>query len=671
MKQLVALSLAVASTLALAAPAKRDIATVRNYIRRCVGEKALSSIAGREGGSAFLKKFLSDQDWMEQFAGSGPWKSVHGNAPAVVPGDALSALDLLAWNDEGGFMATKAGRNAATALALNHGSAFSPEKLVEVMACYREWMRDGTLHPSAAGLDVHQWREVMSFGQNAELPVDSLRWIHDFANLPADRYAALHRVCHYRLHNCFGDSVHGPMYYAPWEHSWNVQELRLRVGGVCGALSKFGSHCAASHGIRAFTAGQPAHCAYLVWDLDADRWSIGNSVTYGTRPHFTLGGEGLAALEEQERYFSDPKRMDAEFLRWKGDYAASMACVPGNWQAADEWLSALAERNAPQQEWDAAAEALRTTFAKAPSQGWQLYFRCLERIKDDKSALVDAVKKGFLAFSENPAETAEAMPYDKIVLDRVSGLLGNDEDSLWKVFPAMLQGQARTRNFYNKTVDWAAAKLMTTPEKSAKLLKAVSRFAAKTGTSLDYGGMILRASQAEDMGAFVQVCSLMEKLAPETVPNKRAKQYPASDYGGELLSAGGMLRTSSTSRWDKPARYRYALLADDYDYNDAFHTEFEMSPWATVVLPGESEVLGVTVANTSTNVRRQAPLCVWTSEDGVDFDTAYMSESAEAEWRVKLPKPVRAKYVRVGRRPDDRNDPFHLHKILVYGRKLY
>ena len=671
MKPVVAAMVLAVAALACAAPAKRDASVVRGYIRRAVGEKAVADIARKEGGSAFLRRFFADQDWMEQFAGSGPWKSVHGNAAPTVPGDALAALDLLAWNDAGGFMDSKYGRYAATALALNHGSAFTPEKLVEIMECYRAWSKDGTLNPVSAGYDVRQWREVMSFGQNAELPVDSLRWIHNFANLPEERYEALHRVCSYRLHNCFGDSVHAPAYYAPWSHSWNMQELRFRVGGVCGALSKFGSHCAASHGVRAFTAGQPGHCAYLVRDSAAGRWTIGNSVTYGTNPHFTLGGEGLAALEEQDRYFSHPRRMDAEYLRWKGDFASAMACAPGNWQAADEWYVSLAGENAAKTGWDAFAEALRTTFADSPSQGWQLYFRYMDRIKGDRAALFDAAKKGFSSFRENPAATAESMPYGRIVLDRVAGFFGDDADTLWKLLPAMLQGQAGTQSFYSKTVDWAAAKLMTTPERSARFLKAVAALASKTGTSLDYGGMLLRASQADDAAAYRQICSLMERLAQDMAPGRRPKAFPASDYGAALVSADGMLRTSSTSRWDKPAMYRYAMTAEDYDYNDAFHTDFEMSPWAMAVLAGDCEVHGVTVVNTSTNTRRQAPLCVWTSEDGVDFDTVFVSESDQAEWRVRLPKPVRAKYVRVGRRPDERNDPFHLHKILVYGRKLY
>ena len=65
MKPVVAAMVLAVAALACAAPAKRDASVVRGYIRRAVGEKAVADIARKEGGSAFLRRFFADQDWME------------------------------------------------------------------------------------------------------------------------------------------------------------------------------------------------------------------------------------------------------------------------------------------------------------------------------------------------------------------------------------------------------------------------------------------------------------------------------------------------------------------------------------------------------------------------------------------------------------------------------
>ena len=54
--------------------AKRDPSVVKKYIRACVGDETLKTIQKHEGGKAFLSKFFTDTDWMEQFAGSGMWE---------------------------------------------------------------------------------------------------------------------------------------------------------------------------------------------------------------------------------------------------------------------------------------------------------------------------------------------------------------------------------------------------------------------------------------------------------------------------------------------------------------------------------------------------------------------------------------------------------------------
>ena len=667
---------ALSAFCAFAQEAKRDPAVVRDYIVREVGKQALDAIKKKEGGAAFLKRFFADREWMEEFAGSGPWSTNPWRKDGEEDGKAakaLEALDLLVWNDEDDFITTtKIGRNAATALALNHGNDFNDRKLVSIMECYREWAANGTLDDSAYKLDTRQWREVMTFGQNAELPVENLRWIHDFANLPSPRYGGVCWTCHYRLFNCFGASVHGPDYYAPWAHRWNTQELRYRVGGVCGALSKFGSHCAASHGVRSFTAGQPGHCAYVLWDEKSSRWGISYAVTGHTNPHFSLGGQGFAALEEQERYFSNPKRMTAEYFRWKGEYEKSMKVCPANWQAAYEWRRQLASKNAPAADWAAYGAAVLQCFKDNPAQGWQLYMPYLKALKG-RSERIEAAKKGLLAMRENPAPTAEPGYWDEIALKPLDSLFQKDDEAMWQLLPSMLEGQAKTAHFSRQTVNWAAGRLMTGAEGTKKFLAVIGSNAKKLGLDLDGKGMVLTASKSEDVAMFRQVYSLVAQIAPDSLPKANGKSWPKEMYGGQLLSPDGLLKTSSTSGWENPTCYRYALTAEGFSAGNAFHTDKEESPWGMVVLPGSSDISGITVVNAggSQNGGRQVPLVVSLSDDGVAFEDVYTSNSVQDEWQVKLPSPKKAKYIKVGRKPGAKADVFHLYKILVYGKKLY
>ena len=92
-----------------------------------------------------------------------------------------------------------------------------------------------------------------------------------------------------------------------------------------------------------------------------------------------------------------------------------------------------------------------------------------------------------------------------------------------------------------------------------------------------------------------------------------------------------------------------------------------------VVLPGPAEIAAVTIVNAggAQNAGRQVPLKVWTSDDGKDFREVASSSTVQDEWKFTLPAGTKAKYIKVGRTPEQRDEFFHLYKILVYGKKLY
>ena len=82
---------------------------------------------------------------------------------------------------------------------------------------------------------------------------------------------------------------------------------------------------------------------------------------------------------------------------------------------------------------------------------------------------------------------------------------------------------------------------------------------------------------------------------------------------------------------------------------------------------------GLTIVNCGTNGNnaRQVPLEVSLSADAATWTKVWTSNELKDEWKVKLPRPMIAKYVKVGRAPGAKNEVFHLHKVLVYGKKQY
>ena len=62
---------------------------------------------------------------------------------------------------------------------------------------------------------------------------------------------------------------------------------------------------------------------------------------------------------------------------------------------------------------------------------------------------------------------------------------------------------------------------------------------------------------------------------------------------------------------------------------------------------------------------------VMTSEDGKTWTNVFHTDKLEQEYHIPITPSRRARYVKVARTPDAKDEFFHFGKILVYGRKLY
>ena len=219
---------------------------------------------------------------MEQVGGSEEWMSHFAfSGECVRPGMAFSILKKI-YKQHPDMLTNRTVRDIATATALEYAkSNWDQQDAVERANFYIQAWKDERLNTVFDTLPM--WLRRMVCGCKGDNPygsVESLQWALDNFHLPADRYSGSCWRCAYRLNNIYGDSIHGPLYYAPFEGSLgqNREAMTYYVGGVCGSLSHFGAFAALANGVPAMTVGEPGHCAYIV--LVGDKWTPAYSLSW-------------------------------------------------------------------------------------------------------------------------------------------------------------------------------------------------------------------------------------------------------------------------------------------------------------------------------------------------------------------------------------------------------
>ena len=286
------------------------------------------------------------------------------------------------------------------------------------------------------------------------------------------------------------------------------------------------------------------------------------------------------------------------------------------------------------------------------------------------AALADELVRMMPALRQGEDKMQEEGFFDS-ALARWTKPIGKDAALTERVAVAALEAQAGTKDYFAQTLSWCTDFIIADAGRFGRFAELLGRLSGGNGQNIDFGRIILASSKSGNMAAFRQVGELQKKFS---MPKVGPKPYPKEDFGGKLVSAEGMLQISSTSRWDHPANYAFAL-DETALLGNAFHTAKEKEPWATVVLAGACTVRGVLVVNKTPGKGyrpRQAPIEVLLSEDGKEWKSVFIDKKVRDEYRVDLgAKKARAKFIRVRRMTGVKNEFFHLNKILVYGDPLY
>ena len=290
----------------------------------------------------------------------------------------------------------------------------------------------------------------------------------------------------------------------------------------------------------------------------------------------------------------------------------------------------------------------------------------------------EALANELVAFAPSLRQSEEQIQEEadfKKMLEEWAKPLGSDVALVVPVLKAMLLAQYGTKNYFTQVLGWGGDVMMGDNGLSAIYIKTLGEVVTEktkdgSGSALDFNPLMLGASKSDNLEAFRQIAMLQDKLEPY---KGNGKPYPAIDFGGQLVSAEGLLKTSTTSGWDKPKNYARCIDATPCGEN-GFHTAKEKSPWAVVMLPGPVSVCGVVAENKAgwQNRHRQAPLELQISEDGTEWTTVHRDDQVRDTYRIDLRSSApRARYVRIRRVPDAKDDVYHLNKLLIYGKKLY
>lgn len=646
-------------------------------------EYSFSESVSGKSSSKLMDQVGGSEEWMSHFAFSGE---------CVRPGMAFAILKKI-YQQHPDMLTDRMVRDIATATALEYAkSNWDQQDAVERANFYIKAWKDDRLNTAFDTLPMWQRRMVCGCkGDNPYGSVESLQWALDNFHLPADRYSGSCWRCAYRLNNIYGDSIHGPMYYAPFEGSLgqNREAMTYHVGGVCGSLSHFGAFAALANGVPAMTAGEPGHCAFIV--LVGDKWTPAYSLSWQRGLHWQVFSQvhTYSSLHAATELFSPEQEKDtmkSQALRVLGGvkaaagkveeaaecYQKAAECQPRNYMAVREWRQMLEQAQGDTRAlWsklnDTVCEKLVPLYPELASEHMHKGLAAGLAEHLDKKQL----KKAYMKFWKN----IKVMGPDRWRIEELGNkqlsLMGIEKevDSLCDYYADVLGATVSNSEYAPAILNWGneiGTKLDANG--NTQLMKAILAGIGKGGDMSAEDRVkllspaVLAAEKNRDLVSFQAIARMIKDSGYE---NKDIKMPEFEAFPGKLASTGGMVWTSSTSQWDKPQEHAGLLTPE----GGSFHTAKDQDAFVAVELPRQVEITGVVLVGINGNLHRCNNMKVQVSENGTDWtDVHDFGPCNQRVMRSDLNgrKPV-AKYVRIVRQGGP--DFFHLNGIYIYGNQ--
>jgi hypothetical protein len=436
---------------------------------------------------------------------------------------------------------------------------------------------------------------------------------------------------------------------------------------------------------------------------------------------------GNARAEKILPLAAGPHDFRVEYIQGTATYNLAVllegVAKPGDWCATAEmaiaaqptnfgiWLDYIkmleAAPEVPLPTWTDLGRQAAKTFALCNEAGWALVMRCLDK---SLPSMTPVQRQDLLA--DCNCELRQEFWYRpegyqiEGVFNWQVDRIGNNDLAI-KLFSQMLSihQSAKPENnwIFGQVMNWGTNRFANNKATSAGYAKAMDSFFSEQGAAADKNQMantitanIRKASETSDVQSYQLWTDMADRFLPALSPGEvhlnpdMAKNRPAiTPFPGIVLSATGMLQSSSVCGSDRPRSYR-AILSES-SFGGFLDTNHEPKPWAQIQLLGPSEVSGIILVDryeyTNPNDKGQLAELAWLppfkvsiSTDGKTWTEAatITTPSPSRIYRIDLGgKKATTQFIRVEHLPDPKADPkvspgrLHLRHFLVYGKKLY
>lgn len=649
---------------------------LRFEAEQLAGDEWIASASDNPQRKAFLDVLFTNETWLRELLDSGPVNA----GPETF--DSLQRI----WADDPDIANRRIDRSTATACALGLGKSHAnPDLVLDRYEYFRDQHDDENLNTCFD--DLATWerrflaRGVQHGGYNSS---ESMRYLCQRIRWPRSEYVKACWQAPYRLNNCFGDSIHGSMYYLPFQGGFDSQsELTITVGGVCGALSNMGACAAIANGIPALTMGEPGHCAYAV-QTAPETWSPAYSMSWKRGLHQSIHRGTWASHMMAQASFRDPLAVaQANDHRRLAQWHEANGEIP---RAAASWRSALQRNPLDEGNWKAwFAFGTRTDQSE---KFWQSATRMIEQTllpehpEPAWTFLQGNVLPTIFANAKPSKRRAIAMSYLRSI-ESWGPVRWNFEGALnWMVNQIGAQDDQREERLFirsalrelldNKTlcspfVAWAYSRYKDDPENRKYLEEALLAQTGKPGDDTDSAlrqlakRVLPTAAAANDLATFQRIGKAASRLS---TPRQPLDEINIKKFEGALLSRGGALRIEGPgNRWDSPEHHWGVLEERGGD----FHTNVTELPFAEIELPHFAKIEGILLESRAGQRQRANGARILVSENGTEWTEVATLNGSKSWYRIDLSasQPL-ARFVRIERD----GQCLHFHRFLVYGRRV-
>ncbi len=392
---------------------RKKLEIARYAALRLIGNEGWQKLVSRQGSAKFVRAFLNDRTWLEDFAWNGliPQAGDRQNESGE-PGAgaaAILALESLVYQDNGrwvkfkdGKFADNEGRRFMTALALNYPDK-DEEWLSGVLEAYRATAQAGRLHKSAYRQPVWMWRMALNF-YYIDNVAGQQYFMDRIVNVPVREYAKVPwTVLGTGGRNCFGRNLDVDQV---WRNAGGEPLLRYAsvTGGGARQISGFAVACASSRGVPASVVVQPqSHLAFSYREVDGV-WRLGYNVVYPSSMHFCFwphdkprrpwqyvtAVESTFGVDREVRHAADrmlalanlARESKRDFATVEKYYRRGCGLHPGHYGAWLQYESYLLWANALADDFVGYADALVEGYKAGRQPLWDLltpYFECVAR----------------------------------------------------------------------------------------------------------------------------------------------------------------------------------------------------------------------------------------------------------------------------------------------------